>query len=146
VPVTGNPIRTVDGWIRDLQSVSGAVAKMPEQLVPVIRREAEGAIDSGVSLDGEVWDEKVGGGKALEGGKKSLSVYASGRTIWIKIVGGLVYSQFGTHRQKRRSILPRKGLPFKLGNAIRKGIVQAAPEFLTRAGGHRGSKGTKWGL
>lgn len=146
MPVTGNPLRTVDGWIRDLQSLPGAVAKMPAELVPVVRKACDAAIDAGVSLDGEAWAEKVGGGKALVTGKDSLSVYASGHTIWMKIVGGLVYSQFGTHRQKRRSILPRKGLPYKLGDAIRKGIVHAAPEFLTRAGGHRGKATTKWGL
>jgi hypothetical protein len=64
--------------------------------------------------------------------------------LWIKIVGGLVYSQFGTKRQVQRAILPKAGLPKKLGLAIKDGIVDMGLPFMTRKGRHdKGAKGVK---
>lgn len=138
--------RSIDEWIADIRKTPEAVAKMPAQLTPIVKRECDATIDAGKSLDGEEWAPTVKEGKqALEGTQKLLSVFPSGRIIWIKLVGALVFSQFGTHRQERRRILPGGGLPTKLGNAIRVGIVDMGLPFMSRKGRHdRGAAGTKW--
>jgi hypothetical protein len=138
--------QTIDGWIRDIQATAGAVAKMPAQLAPLVKVECDKAIASATSLDGEAWAPTVkDGGQALVGTQKLLDTYASGRIIWIRIKGALVFSQYGTHRQKRRSILPRAGMPKLLGNAIRTGIVDMGLPFMTRKGSHRKStRGVAW--
>jgi hypothetical protein len=139
---------TIDGWIRDLQKTSAAVAKMPQQLVPIVHREVNQSIASATSLDGDKWDPTVKDEKqALVGTEKYVDVYASGSVIWIRLRGPLALSQFGNHRQKARRVLPRGGIPAKLGNAIRFGIVDAGVPFLTRKGSHRkGANGIKWDL
>jgi hypothetical protein len=137
-------IRTVDGWIRDIRSTSQAVAKMPEKLVPIIQAQCDSAVASGQSLDGQTWAPLVrDGGKALQ--KVRVAVRASGKIIWLTITGGAVYAQFGTRKEVARQILPNKGLPQKLGNAIRLGIIEFGPEWMQRKGGHRGKSTTPWG-
>lgn len=139
-------LRTIDSWIGDIKRTHEAVAKMPQQLVPLVKGECDSAIAAGVSLDGEQWAPTVKDGKQpLQGTQKYLDVYSSGSILWIRIREALVFSQFGTHRQKARKILPAKGLPKKLGNAIRFGIVKMGLPFMERKCRHdRSTKGVKW--
>lgn len=116
----------------------------PSALVPVVQAECDAAVAEGRSLDGYKWTLTVKDGKqALQTVKVAVS--ASGNIIWMRIKGGAVFAQFGTHREVKRPILPISGMPMKLGNAIRLGIIEMAPEFLTRSGSHKKpAKGVKW--
>jgi hypothetical protein len=137
-------LKTIDEWIKDIQATSGAVAKMPEQLVPVVQAQCDLTVAAGQSLDGRVWAPLVrGGGKALQTVK--VAVYASGRIIWLTLTGGAAIAQFGTHKEVARPILPSKGLPDKLGNAIRTGLIEFGLPFMQRKGGHKGKSSTPWG-
>jgi hypothetical protein len=137
---------TVDGWIKSLQAVPGFVQGLPAQIAPIAKREGDKAIAEHRSLDGEAWaPRKEDGAPALEGTQKDFSAAPSGNILWLRIKKGLTFSQFGTKHQQRRRLLPKIGLPDKLGNAIRNGVIEMAPEFLTRKGGHKGpTKGVKW--
>jgi hypothetical protein len=139
-------MRTIDGWIADIRKTPEAVKKMPDQLMKLVKAECDRSIAAGQSLDGEMWAPTVKEGKqALQGTQKLLDVYVSGRILWIRIQGALVFSQWGTGRQVRRSILPTRGMPKRLGNAIRVGIIDMGLPFMSRKGRHdRGAKGSKW--
>ena len=139
-------LRTIDGWIEDLKKTPEAIKKMPQALVPIVKRECDSAIAAGHGLDGQKWvPRKKDGKQALSTAQHDLSVDASGNIIWIRLRGGPVFSQFGTHRQVQRAILPTHGMPKLLGNAIRTGIVDMGLPFMTRKGRHdRGAKGVKW--
>jgi hypothetical protein len=136
---------TVDEWIKGLRSLPNMVKQSPAVLVPIVKAECDATIAAGKSLDGEQWSANVRGEQALRQDQKDLTVEASGNVLWIRIRKGLVFSQFGTHRQKARRILPAGGLPTKLGNAIRLGVIDMLPEFMTRKGGHKkATRGIKW--
>jgi hypothetical protein len=137
---------TVDGWVRSLQAVPGFVKGLPAQVAPIAKREGDQAIAEQRSIDGEKWaPRKVDGAPALQGTQKDFEAVPSGNILWLRIKKGLTFSQFGTKHQQRRRLLPKIGLPDNLGNAIRRGVVDMAPEFLTRKGGHNGAtKGVKW--
>lgn len=135
---------TLQGWIRDLKAMPDMVKQAPAALVPVVQAECDQAIAEGRSLDGYQWSLTIKDGKrALQTVKVAVS--ASGNIIWMKIKGGAVFAQFGTHREKRRPIFPTSGMPVKLGNAIRLGLIDMAPDFLKRGGSHHKlTKGVKW--
>lgn len=128
--------QTIEDWIKELQNTSEDLKKLPEKLVPVVKAECDKSIAAGQSLDGDTWAPRKDGEAALQGAAKDVDVTATGNVILITIKGGLVYSQWGTKHQRRRSILPIKGLPFKLGNAIAKGVADMPPAWLNRAKRH----------
>jgi hypothetical protein len=136
---------TVDAWIKGLRSMPGMVKAAPAALVPIVKAECDATIAAGRSLDGEQWPANVRGEQALRQDQKDLTVEASGNVLWIRIRKGLMFGHFGNHRQKARHVLPASGIPSRLGNAIRLGVIEMSPEFLTRKGGHRKpTKGIKW--
>jgi len=128
---------TLETWIKELQGTHDEIKKYPVKLAPLVKAECDKSIAAGESLDGDKWSPRKDGAQALAGAQKNLSVTANDNVILITITGGLVYSQFGTRHQRRRSILPIKGLPMKLGNAIAKGIVDMPLSWLNRAKGHK---------
>lgn len=138
--------QTINDWIAALQQTSAAIKAMPEALAPIVKAKCDESIRAGESLDGDKWAaRKSDDAQALQGTEKDLTVKPVGNVILISIRNGLVFSQFGTKRQQRRSILPIKGLPFKLGNAIANGVVDMSLPFLERAGGHhKKTKGIRW--
>ena len=137
---------TVDGWIKALNTVPGFVKGIPARIAPIAKAEGDKAIAESRSIDGEAWaPRKEDGSPALKGTQKDFEAVPSGNILWLRIKKGLTFSQFGTKHQQRRRLLPKIGLPDNLGQAIRRGVVDMAPEFLTRRGGHKGpTKGVKW--
>ncbi len=137
--------QSMNEWIRGLRAMPAMVKAAPAELVPTVKQECDASISAGQSLDGVRWaPRKEDGTQALQGAQKDLTVTASSNVIWVKIKNGLVWSQWGTKHQRKREILPTKGLPRKLGLAIKKGVIEMAPEFLNRKGSHRATKGIKW--
>jgi hypothetical protein len=136
----------IDGWVRALNTVPGFVKGIPAQVAPIAKREGDKAIAEHRSIDGEAWaPRKEDGAPALEGTQKDFEAVPSGNTLWLRIKKGLTFSQFGTKHQQKRRLLPKIGLPDNLGQAIRRGVVEMAPEFLTRKGRHdKATQGVKW--
>lgn len=134
----------LDEWIRTLRTAGQIVPLAAQELVPVVRGEVDAAIDAQRSLDGTAWPAKKDGSRALANAPSQITVKAVGNTILVVMVGHLVFHQFGTHRMPARPVLPRGGMPDKLGNAIRLGIVDMGLEWMTRKGRHdRGSRGVR---
>lgn len=141
--------RKLRGWIDDIQRTPEAIGKMPQVLAPKIKGQLDAAISAGQSIDGKKWaPRKEDGAQAMQGAQKDLAVVAvvgSNPAIKIVLSNGLVFSEFGTGRQVRRSLLEwDNGLAPKLGNAIRTGVITMGLPFMTREGGHRGAAGTAW--
>lgn len=120
---------------RLLQFASGANTQaMAQSLVPVIRAEAAEAIAQQRSMDGTPWPPTKDGRAALQNAMAAVSVTAEGATVTITVSGVEAYHHFGAGRVPARPIIPTRGLPTKLGNAIRLGIVEMGDAFLNRQG------------
>lgn len=132
-----NGFASLDEWIRDLRATRGIGARMASELAPIVKRETDAGIAAGHGLDGVPWRPTKAGTPPLKHAAKAVSVKGIGNTILLTLTGHEVFHQFGAGRLPIRAILPLKGLPFRLGDAIRKGIVDAGPPFMDRKGGHR---------
>lgn len=137
-------LQTLDEWIQSLRTVPQAIPEMAKALVPVIEGECASAVKEQRALDGYKWRPTKDGHAALQGAMGALTVRAIGTRIVLTLTGHEVFHQFGTHRTPQRPILPIGGMPDKLGNAIRKGIVDMGVAWMTRSGRHdKGSGGVK---
>jgi hypothetical protein len=136
----GAGFATLDEWIAQLRAAASpaAPAAIAQQLVPVVRAEIDQAIREQRSVDGTPWPPTKDGHAALQNAMKAVTVSAIRSTILIRLSGPEVFHHFGTHRVPARPILPRGGMPDRLGNAIRRGVVAACAAFLARKGRGRG--------
>lgn len=140
----GAGLETLDEWIGRLRSMPEMVNASAQQLVPVVRADIDRAIAEGRSVDGRKWLPKKDGGRALVNAAKAVMVEARKNVILITLTGPEVFHQFGTKRIPARPIIPSGNLPDRIGNAIRKGLVDMGIEWMTRKGRHdRGSGGVK---
>ncbi len=138
-------LRTLDRFIADLRSTKGIGKALAPQLAPIVKAEVDAAIAAGHGLDGTPWPARKDGGKPLVNAAKAVSVRAIGSAIVITLTGPEVFHQFGAGSLPVRAILPVKGLPFKLGNAIRKGIVSMGLPFMQHTKGARMTPSMKGG-
>lgn len=136
--------QTIQGWINQLKNANGFVKDAAQQLAPVVQAEIVQATKEQRSVDGKPWPKTKSGEKALKNVEKHISSRAVDNVILISLTGHYVFHHFGAGRNPQRAILPTRGLPQKLGNAIRRGLVDMGHEWMTRAGRHdRGSGGVK---
>jgi hypothetical protein len=140
--------QTLIGWIKGLQALA---TEGPEGIVEMTRAAVEtemrANLDAGISPDGEAFAPLVeGGGKAYANAQKLLSVESARNSVVIIIRGALVFANWGTRKMVARKVLPTRGIPKKLGNAIRLGFIEMAEGFMSRRGRHdaKGRK-TNWG-
>lgn len=126
--------QTIDQWVASLRSLPEMVDASVPQIANFLLAEMQTAASAGRCVDGTVWPPKKDGGQPLVNAASAIKVFVSGRTIVFQISGHYVVHQFGTTRMPRRPILPMGGMPDRLGNAIRKGLVQMTQEWLTRKG------------
>ena len=138
--------KSIDAMIEAIRATPAAVRAAPKALVPVVQKVVRSAASAGQGLDGEQWAPRVKDGqRALQTIMQHVTVTAEGAMVWIRLRGGSVFAQFGTHREVKRPLLPSEGLPDKLGNAIRVGLVDMGLPFMNRKGGHnKSTKGVKW--
>lgn len=83
---------------------------------------------------GQAWQPKADGSRALKGAAGKLSAVVVGTTIVVSLAAPEVFHHFGAQGKPRREQLPRGVLPFKLGDAIRRGLV---PPFRKATKGKR---------
>ena len=140
-------VRKLRQWQTDIQATPEAIKGMPKALAPKIKAELDAAIAAGRSVDGKAWaPRKSDGAKAMQGAQNDISVKPTSDGIKIVLEGGPVFSEFGTRHQQARPLLAwDKGIPPKLGNAVRLGVISFPVPFMTRAGSHGSStRGLKW--
>jgi hypothetical protein len=133
----------LDDWIRNLREFDRAVPEMAQALVPVVESATAEAIKAQTSLDGVPWEPTKDGAPALVNAMRAITVRAINTVILIQMHGPEVFHQFGFRKTPARPILPTAGMPKRLGNAIRKGIVDMGVDWMTRSGGHRGRSGVR---
>jgi hypothetical protein len=139
---------TLASWIKGFHALADEGPEMVvQQTAGLIEADMIANIDAGRSPDGETWDPLVEtGGKAYASGAKYLSVATVKSSVILIIRGPLVFANWGTKWMKARKVFPERGLPKKLGNAIRLGFIEMSEGFMTRRGRHdtKGKK-TNWG-
>lgn len=125
-----------------LQGMIDACRSMPglaKEAAPAIRDLVLATLREDLSAGrspatGASWAEKKDGGRALKNAAAAISAALSGTTIVVSLGAPEVFHHFGAQGKPRREQLPRGVLPFKLGDAIRKGLVEP---FRKKTGGKR---------
>jgi hypothetical protein len=137
-------LQTIDQWVAQLRGLQPHLdSEGPKAIAEVVQQHLEAAAAAGEMLGGTKWPARVKDGqRALPNAAKYLSVRVHGTTVIAELTGPMAISQFGTGRQVARPLWPMGGLPFKLGDAIRLGIVRMSEEFMNRRGGH-GKRGRR---
>lgn len=125
----------IDRWIENIRSlpqmVNAAAPAVGEMLLAEFQRTA----NAGTTPEGEPWPPTKAGGKPLKNAAGALQLSVQGNVVIIKLTDHHVFHQFGAGVRARR-MLPSGGLPDRLGNAIRLGLVDMGVEWMTRAGRH----------
>jgi hypothetical protein len=139
---------TLASWIKGFHALADEGPEMVvQQTAGLIEADMRENIDLGITPDKQAWDPLVEtGGKAYENGNKYMSVATVKSSVILIIRGPLVFANWGTKWMKARRVFPERGLPKKLGNAIRLGFIEMSQSFMTRGGRHdaKGKK-TNWG-
>lgn len=140
----GLGMMTMDGWIRRLRSMPEMVGAAVPQVADMVQSELSAAMAASRNVDGSPWRPIPGGGKPLKNLASALTMRIAGRVITWTITGHHVFHEIGTGRLPRRALLPKGGLPDKLGNQIRKGLITMGMDWLQRKGRHdKGSGGVR---
>lgn len=132
----GDGAETIEQWIERLRSLPDMVDAAAPQVADAVESAIKTAVASGKSLDGTPWAPTKTGSQPLKNAATAIQVMVQGRVILITLTGHHVFHHFGTGWLPRRPIIPVGGLPDKLGNAIRKGLVDMGVEWMTRGGRH----------
>lgn len=133
----------IDEWIANIRSLPEMLNAAAPQIGQAILAEFQRTAAAGTTPEGEPWAPTKKGGRALKNAAESMSLVVSDNVIIIKITDHHVFHQFGAGVVARR-IIPSGGLPDRLGNAIRLGIVDMGVEWMTRGGSHAGKSAVKW--
>jgi len=135
---TAAALAKLDEWIDNLRTIHELENVAPPVLAGIILAEVSATAAAGTTPEGQSWaPRKADGGRALANAAAALSTTTSGNTVFLHLDGIEVIHHFGTSKLPSRQILPMGGVPVKLGNAIREGLVQMTEEWLTRAKAHR---------
>lgn len=126
---------TMEEWINNLRSIHGLVDAAAEELAPVVKQQLVENYAKGQNPYGDTWQATKQGTQPLKNAADNVRVKAIGNTIVVSIDGRYVFHNYGAGSPKR-TLLPEGGLPFKMGDAIRKGLVSMGEEWLTRSGPH----------
>ena len=136
----------IDDMIARIRSMPGmATAALPE-IGGVILAQIQATASAGQSSEGTPWaPKKRGGGRAMVNAAAALSMAVLGNVILVKLTGPEVFHHYGAGGKGHvaRPILPRGGLPDRLGDAIRKGMVSFCEAWMGRGGSHKNGSGIK---
>ena len=133
---TAAALAKLDQWIENLRSVHGLVSAAAPAIAAQIKDSIDESIAAGTSPEGVAWLPKKDGRRALVNAAKAVSTDVSGNFIFLFLEGYEVFHHYGTKSLPARPILPTGGVPVKLGNAIRTGLIDLAEKWLTRQGRH----------
>lgn len=150
VDTYGAGLQTIDDWIANLRSLPELTDAAAPQVAEFLEDELRKAIREGRSLDGTKWAPTKSGKPPLSGAAGAIRTTVARGVVIIALTGHYVFHHFGFYsklfrkRVPARPFWPTGGLPDRLGNAIRKGLVDMGHEWMTREGRHdRGSGGIK---
>lgn len=138
---------TLQRWVSGLRAIAkDGPGNLAERVSEMVENDLRQAVASNQGMDGDKWaPRRKDGARALVNAMAHITVQPIKNSVVVQIRDGLVFSQWGSSRQQRRAIVPTKGLPAKLGNAIRLGFAEMNQDFLQRGGRHdRGGAGTRW--
>jgi hypothetical protein len=131
-------IETLQQWATRIRALPGVMkSDGPGIISDMFGSEMEAAVSAGRAVDGYKWKPRVeDGAKPFANGMAYVTRKVLGAVVLITLQGPMAFAQFGTGKMASRPLLPMGGLPAKLGNAIRKGLVGMGQDWLTRAGRH----------
>ena len=101
-----------------------------EQAAPIVAAELEASLRAsaaaGTTPDGTPWAPTKSGGRALKNAPAAIQVVVlDPKTVQAQVSGHHVFHHYGTKRNEKRQIIPESGMPEKLGQAVRQGLVKA---------------------
>lgn len=130
-----NGVAEVDDMIARLRGFPDAIRAEAPKLAQRVQEELAKDIAAGVAPTGESWSLTKAGGRALVHAAKALTAKAIGTVLLITLEGPEVFHNFGTKKDPKRQILPdTDGIPKKLGQAIRLGLVETFRKTVAKHG------------
>lgn len=143
----GAGLESIDDMIAKIRSTPEMVKASVQVLGEAILQQIKSTAAAGTTPDGKPWaPRKKDGGRAMVNAAAALSLTVLDNVILIKLTGPTAFHHWGAGGKGRiaRRVLPSGGIPDRLGNAIRKGMIAFSESWMNRAGRHdRGSGGTK---
>lgn len=113
-------IEDLDLLIKRLNSLQDLPTRAAPKIAAELKRQLESNIKAGVGPDGQAWQLRQDGQKALQEATKALFVSSTGSVIVAKLTGPEALHHKGAVKGKiRRQILPSKELPAPLVVAIK---------------------------
>jgi hypothetical protein len=126
----------LDDMVTRLRALPAEFQSAAPELARDFKAEADKAVAEGRSLDGVPWAPKKDGGRALVHAAKAVRAFVSGTFIVLEVSGIEAIHHYGTQRVPARRILPvGAGVPLKLGQAIRRGLVKKWDAAMRGPGG-----------
>lgn len=125
-------LASLDDWIQRLRTAGETIPEAAQVVAGILETEAGVAVREQRCMDGTPWPPTQAGTPALVNAPSHIETKARGSVVQMVMTGHDVYHQFGAGRVPRRAILPIAGMPAKLGNAIRAGIVDVGVAHLMR--------------
>ena len=116
--------RALDDMIARLRAVPQMADAAAPELAEAVKGEIDAQIAAGVDPQGKAWTPTREGNRPLVNAAKAVTSKALGTVILITLGSPEVFHHFGAQGKPVRQVIPQEGgLPMKLGNAIRLGIV-----------------------
>lgn len=124
---------TLDSYIHRLRTLPGLARRAAPDCAEAFERELQRQIRAGTTPDGESWEPRQDGGKALETAAKALTVVAAGPRVVARLRGHIARHHLGRAKGGvQRQILPIGSIPRAISAAIREVLAR---EFRDHMGG-----------
>lgn len=116
----------LDAMIASVRRMEALVADSMPALTAAVRAEAERTIAAGTTAYGQKWQDTKRGERPLRNAAKALSVMSVNKTIYITLHGPEARHHLGRVKGGlKRAIIPERGLPSAMANAIRTTLEKA---------------------
>lgn len=119
--------RNLDAWIAELERLGSDVVKATAaEAVPDVLAAAQATANAGTTPEGNPWEPKKKGGRALPNAAKAITVHATGSVITITLAPPYTFHQYGVGESTpQRQIIPSGVLPAGIARALQRAVERA---------------------
>lgn len=114
----------IDEMIRRLRLAKGMVRHAAADAAKAFEAQLKAQLAAGRAPDGSAWKPTKAGTRPLQRAAGAVTVKAVGTALLVRLTGHHVFHHYGTAKDPQRRILPFRGLPDSLGEAIKSGLVR----------------------
>lgn len=133
--------RSIDEMVAKIRAMPNLVADAGPGIASEVKAVLDTTARAQQAPTGQPWaPRKQGSAPVLVRAPQAISVRALDRSIVITLSGHHVFHHYGAKGIPRRPQIPIAGLPYKLGDAIRLGLVEGWNRSTSKKYGGSGAK------